>query len=337
MRTRSTSPLLLSLLLVGCSADLPPGPNAAEWEAAGLAARSDRAPVFPDRILLPNGFQPEGITVGRGTTFYVGSLAGPAMGSIYRGDLRTGEGSILVSPAPGTRQAVGLGFDERSGLLFVAGGLLSLLEVYHGETGAPVASFSVAGLGLANDLTFARGAVYVTDSFRPVLYRVPLGPGGAVDAGAAVEEIPLGGDYVFDPTVPFGINNNGIVSTPDGNHLVVVNYGTGVLYRVDPVTGVAREIELGGPLPHADGLALQGRTLYAVQNFLNQVSVVTLSPDFGSGTVTRVIADARFRIPTTAAIFGASLYAVNARFDVASPFEPGDYGHIDFDVVRVPR
>jgi hypothetical protein len=29
---------------------------------------------FPETIPLPNGWQPEGIAVGNGTTFYVGSI-----------------------------------------------------------------------------------------------------------------------------------------------------------------------------------------------------------------------------------------------------------------------
>ena len=47
---------------------------------------------FPEVISLPDGFRPEGIAVGNSSTFYVGSLAN---GAIYRGDLRTGEGSLL--------------------------------------------------------------------------------------------------------------------------------------------------------------------------------------------------------------------------------------------------
>ncbi len=49
--------------------------------------------AFPDVIPLPNGFQPEGIAVGKGHTFYVGSIP---TGAVYRGDLRTGEGAVLV-------------------------------------------------------------------------------------------------------------------------------------------------------------------------------------------------------------------------------------------------
>src|SRR5664279_1068714 len=48
---------------------------------------------FPQIISLPNGFQPEGISAGRGTSFYVGSLVD---GAIYRGDVRTGAGSVLI-------------------------------------------------------------------------------------------------------------------------------------------------------------------------------------------------------------------------------------------------
>jgi hypothetical protein len=45
--------------------------------------------IFPDLIQLPNGWRPEGIAEGRGTSFCVGSLVN---GAIYRGDLRTGDG-----------------------------------------------------------------------------------------------------------------------------------------------------------------------------------------------------------------------------------------------------
>lgn len=60
----------------------------------GTPASSGKKPKpFPDVIQLPTGFQPEGIEVGRGTTFYVGSAAN---GAIYRGDLRTGSGAIFT-------------------------------------------------------------------------------------------------------------------------------------------------------------------------------------------------------------------------------------------------
>jgi hypothetical protein len=50
--------------------------------------------VFPNLIQLP----PEGIAVGSGSTFYVGSLAPATRGQILTGDLRTGTFSQLVPP-----------------------------------------------------------------------------------------------------------------------------------------------------------------------------------------------------------------------------------------------
>ena len=51
---------------------------------------------FPGTVALPADFLPEGIAGGRGTTFYAGSRPGPTGGAVYVGDLRTGEGELLV-------------------------------------------------------------------------------------------------------------------------------------------------------------------------------------------------------------------------------------------------
>jgi hypothetical protein len=84
-------------------------------------------------------------------------------------------------------------------------------------------------------------------------------------------------------------------------------------------------------VPNGDGLLLLGHTLYVVQNRLNQIAVVALSPDLRSGTIERVITDADLAVPTTVDVFGSSLYAVNARFGVT----PGP--NVSYQVVRVPR
>ena len=57
-----------------------------------LAAADDDA-VFPDTIALPNGFRPEGIAIGRGTTVYIGSIP---TGAILRLDARTGRTRTVV-------------------------------------------------------------------------------------------------------------------------------------------------------------------------------------------------------------------------------------------------
>ena len=89
-----------------------------------------------------------------------------------------------------------------------------------------------------------------------------------------------------------------------------------------------------------DGLVLDGKTLYVVQNFLNQIGVVDLNPALTSGTVLEPITDPSFRIPTTAAEFGSHLYAVNARFDVAAPPFPGSPPadpSLKYEMVRVSK
>lgn len=267
------------------------------------------ARAFPSTIALPNGFQPEGVVTGRGPIIYAGSLAN---GSIYQANLRTGEGELLVQPQEG-RVAVGLDFDQRTNYLFVAGGPTGQAYIYDADDGSTVAVIQLSAEGsFINDVIVTRTAAYFTDSFQAVIYRVALAAGGRVPASPTVTELPLSGDFEF---VPGAFNANGIVATPDGRSLIVVNSTQGVLYRVDPATGRATAIDLGGAsVQTGDGLLLQGRTLYVVRNRLNQIAVIKLAPNLLSGEVTGTITSRRFDVPTTIARFGSSLYAVNARF-----------------------
>lgn len=285
------------------------------------------AAAFPDTVPLPDGFQPEGVVTGYGTELYAGSLAD---GSIYRANLRTGEGEVVVSPPEG-RVAVGLDFDRRSGLLFVSGGNTGMAFVYNPQSGDTVASYELTteANSFVNDVIVTREAAYFTASFRPVIYRVPLGPGGSPADATAVEEIALGGDFEF---VPDSFNANGIEALPNGRALIVVNSTTGELYLVDPASGEATLIDLGGgSVPNGDGILLHGKTLYVVQNQLNQIAVVELASDFMSGEIVGTITDSDFDVPTTIARFGPYLYAVNARFGTP----PGP--DVEYNVIQVRR
>jgi hypothetical protein len=297
----------------------------------GLEAPTAEAPVmgassFPGLIPLPEDFQPEGIASGRGDAFYVGSLAD---GSIYKGSLRTGAGSVLVPGTPG-RLAVGLDLDERSNLLWVANGFGGGGQVYDGGTGALVASFAFGG-AFVNDVIVTRDAAYFTDSFTPNLYRVPLLANGY--PGNGFQALPLGGDFQF---IPGAFNANGVEAIPGPRPtLIVVNGTTGRLYTVDSETGEATLIQ-GVSLPNGDGLLLEGRrTVYVVQNVQSQIAEVRLSPDLATGEVVQTLVDDALRIPTTVAGFGGALYAVNARFDVAPPGFPSN--GVEFEVVRVEK
>jgi sugar lactone lactonase YvrE len=282
--------------------------------------------LFPRRIALPNGWQPEGIAIGDGPHIFAGSLA---TGAVFRADLRTGRGAVLVPPQTG-RVAVGLKLDQRTALLYVAGGAAGHAYVYDADSGASVADIplTTAAETFVNDAVVTRNAVYFTDSFRAAIYRVPLGQGGELPDPPAAEEVALGGDFTH---VAGEFNANGIEAAFDGRVLIVVNSVLGALYRVDPRTGVAAAIDLGGAsLVNGDGILLRGRTLFVVQNQLNQVAVVDLDFGLGSGRVVRTIGDARFDVPTTIDNFGRSLYVVNARF--STPPTPDT----TYDIVRVP-
>jgi sugar lactone lactonase YvrE len=267
-----------------------------------LAASS--ANRFPDNIDLPNGFQPEGIAIGRGTTVYVGSIP---TGRIWRGDLRTGQGAVFI-PDRG-RRAIGVDIDNR-GRLFVAGGPLGSGYVYNARTGADIAQFSFAsGQTFVNDVVVTRDAAWFTESneTRQVLYKVRIGRHGRLGPATTV---PLTGD--IDYTTDF--NANGIDATPNGRTLIIVQSNTGKVFRVNR-RGVTHEIPIqGGPLTRGDGILLDGRTLYVVRNTLNQIAVVRLRPNLSSGRVVRTITNARFDVPTTIDEHGNHLYAVNARF-----------------------
>ena len=301
---------------------------------------------LPKTIALPQGFQPEGITAGYGPTAYVGSLAD---GSIYAADLTTGEGSILVQGSPGSLFAVGLDFHKRSGHLFVAGGLTGDGRVYDTDTGEMMHQLPLSApwISWINDVFVTRDAAYFTNSFAPEIYKVPLTPQG--EPTGAVQTLPLHGDWQnFTNPASTGpsdmyINANGIVAIPSDGTLIVVNYFSGLLYTVDPDTGFATEIDLGGvSVPFGDGLVLRGKTLYVVQNFATpfqppgQIAVFTLSPDYTAATLNGYLTDSDLGVPSTADLFGPWLYVVDARFDVCVPGLCDPSG-MDFHIVRVDR
>ena len=275
---------------------------------------------------MPNGFSPEGIASGSGTEFYVGFLAD---GSIYKGNYRDGSGSVFVSGVPG-KLAVGLDYDERTKYLYVSGGFGE--SGIYDENGVLVAALPFTTGGFTNDVIVTNNAAFFTDSFVPAMYAVSLNNDGTLPDPVEFEAIPLTGDFTF---IPGTFNANGIVATPDGKQLIIANGSAGELYLVDPKTGDADLIDLmGDAVPSADGLVLKGNELFVVQNFLNQIAVVKMKPGYRTGVITSIITSPFFRIPTTAAEFGSSIYAVNARFDVAPPGIPNDF---EFEVVKVDR
>lgn len=207
---------------------------------------------------------------------HFGSLAN---GDIYAANLKTGRGRV-ISGGPGT-PSVGLKSDQR-GLRYVAGGSSGTARVVNVRTGDVEADYALNTNApvFINDVVLSRDFAWFTDSQQPQLYRVPLARRGRTAPQSAVEILPLGGDWVRSP----GFNANGIALTPDRRALLVVQTSTGLLFRVNPWTGHATLVDLGGiQLTNGDGLLVKGRMLYVVQNRLRQVAVIKLWESGRSG------------------------------------------------------
>lgn len=294
--------------------------------AAGAAHAAGPPPgggAVEDLIGLPDGFQPEGIAIGTGGTAYVGSLAD---GDVYVVDLRTGT-EITTLEGPGT-PSVGLKIDDR-GRLFIAGGPTGSARVVDADTGDVLETYQLtSGPAFINDVVLTRDGAWFTNSFAAELYFVPVSPSGELADASDVVTLPLTGDWVQQP----GFNANGIAETPDRQALLVIQSATATLFRVDPATGEATAVDLGGfPVTAGDGLLVVGNTLYVVQNQLDTVAVIRLAADGTSGTLVDQLTDPAFDVPTTVARFGNSLFLPNARF--GTPPTPGT----EYDVVRIDR
>lgn len=292
------------------------------------------AAPYPASIPLPDDFQPEGIATGPGATFYAGSLT---TGDIYRGSLRTGEGAIFVDAPPG-RPALGLKVERSAKRLWVAGGVTGHAYVYSTRDGSTVADLTLTSAAnvVVNDVVVTKGGAYFTDSFNPVLYHVPIAPDGEL---GEPRTILLSGPAATIAEFP---NLNGIDATPDGKTLIVGHSSLGALFLVDPDTGASRTIAItGGAITPdtADGILLDGKTLWVVENFANRLVKIELGADLSSGRIVATVTSALFRVPTTVAEHGNRLALVNARFDLGfpPPFGPGAPPGTDFDVVQLEK
>ena len=272
---------------------------------------------FPASIALPNGFRPEGVTSGPGKIFYAGSVSD---GRIWRGDLRTGTGGLLV-PAVAGRSLRGMQYDERTRLLWVVGSDAAVAKVWalNPSSGAVVRTITVPGGLFLNDLVVTRRAVWVTDSFADRLTRISL----TDEYGAGTGEptfVAITG--AWPATKPNTFGANGIRQLPDGK-LVLDNSAAGGLYVVARGSGVATTIPVtGGAITSGDGLELRDKMLYVVRGSgKSDVSVLKLKREDGvwRARFKGVLTSPQLDVPSTGTIAAGALYVVNARFGTANP------------------
>ncbi len=262
-------------------------------------------------IVLPGATSAEGIAAGEGATFYAGDLF---TGDIFRGDIEKRTAAPFID-APVGRQAVGMAVNTRHDLLFVAGGFTGQAYVYDTDSGVTVASFQFGdpGTSLINDVAFTPKGAWFTDSLHARLHFVPIDQYGNL---GPFRTLALSG-----PAADTGdeVNLNGIAATEDGRTLIVAHSNNGELYTVNPAKGTSALIA-GVSVPTVDGIVLDDdRRLWAVQSFSNQISRIALTDDLSSGVVKKTITSPLFQVPATAALFGGTLAAVNAKFDTGVP------------------
>ncbi len=255
-----------------------------------------------DRIEMPDGWAPEGITTD-GQSLFAGSLAN---GAILTADPATGTTEVLVEGTDGSIVA-GLDYDD-AGRLWTAGATTGEVRAYDAATGELLESYPFQA-GFLNDVAVTPEAVYISDSFVPQVAVVPLGEDGALAAPEEAFVLPISGDLQYGE----GFNANGIVATPAG--LVLVHSGLGQLFLVDPVTGASTLIDTGeADLTAGDGLELVDQTVYVMRNRMGEIVAVELDEQATSGAVTGSVTSDDFDVPTTVAALGDDLWVVNARF-----------------------
>jgi sugar lactone lactonase YvrE len=179
---------------------------------------------------------------------------------------------------------------------------------------------------LPNDLTITKDAVYFTDSYLPLIYRLPLAKNGGIpDNSDDITEILLPDEFILDPDNDPCCGANGIVSTPNGKTLIIGHSNLTALYRVDPATGDVEEILLDPPLrgdtpdnSFIDGLVLHNRTLYVLNPHFDgtpdEIQVVELDKDMRTGGLVGIITDPDLDGVASGALFGKSLYINGARY-----------------------
>jgi sugar lactone lactonase YvrE len=274
---------------------------------------------------------PEGIAFDRRSgSFFVSSTGS---GAIYRGKLWQRKARVYLpggadgrAPATGpTPNVAGVEVDGH-GRLYVAGGGSGYVWVYDIRSRRLIRRFTTPGAGgFLNDLVVTHGGdVWVTDSYRPVLFRIRA---AAIHRGRDMELPEL--RFEGGPQYRLGaINLNGIVAGPRGRYLLVVDYDNGELWRADPPSGRETQVQLsqvdldGGPVVHGDGLVQRGSILYVVRSE-NAVDKLRLSDDGRRARRLSTTTDPTFDFTTTAALAGGRLLVVNSQFDAAFAGQPG--------------
>jgi hypothetical protein len=255
---------------------------------------------------------PEGVaTRGGGKVFFVGATGD---GTIYRGTI----GNPTVTQfIPGAAGKSAVGMKIRGGKLYVAGGMTGKIYVYSVRTKELLATFDTGPGGFLNDLVVTGTGVFVTDSFRPTLWRVT---NAQVRAGSGTPQaIPVAPEIAY---VPGAFNLNGIVAR--GHELIVVQSNTGKLFSIEVKKGgTTREIHeiASEPVLGGDGMLLDRGRLIVVRGSPAALLFLKLKHHASSAKLVATQTDLTLHGPSTVARARHLYLVVNADFATSTtPF-----------------
>jgi Cu-Zn family superoxide dismutase len=308
-----------------CGGSSNPAPEPAPAPPAAVAAPTTIA--LPDTVAFPEGVAYDAAA----NALYTASAQD---GTVVRVDAASGASQIITPagtllPAGSTTFPGPLGMTVDGNRLWIAGGFTGKMWAVSTTDGAVLkeATVPTAPRSLINDVVVVGSAAYFTDTFVPTLWRISL-QGGAI--GEPEPWLDLQGtaiDYAGD-----GPKLNGITATADGQSLVVVHMGQGRLFKIDIASKAIAAIDTAGEdLTGADGLVLDGHTLYVVRQTANQIATLTTAHDLSSATVVARFSDG-LAWPATAARVGDNLVVVNTQFNTRE----GNTTTRPFTLLRVP-
>jgi len=271
--------------------------------------------VLPGDSLFPEGM---GYDPQNGE-YFVGAIGG---GAVLRGQIDDPTATVF-SPAGADGRTAALGARPDHGRVFVGSFGSGKIWIYGERSGKLIATLDTGmPSSVINDFSFLRdGTAFATDSVNPFLWRITFSRSGTPTLEKWLDF--TGTPFVYNA----GFNADGIVTSGNGRYLVVNQLSTGDLFRIDVATKAVTQIDVGGfDLTNADGMDLDGQSLYVVRNANAQIVKVDLSADFTTGTVDTITTSPAFLFPTAAVVIdsgdgqgfghdGSKLLVLNGQLD----------------------
>jgi sugar lactone lactonase YvrE len=286
------------------------------------AAAWDRGKVERFATLPAGAPNPEGITVDRHGDVYVTGFdptGASAPGKVFVFD-DDGHLKRVLEVTGASSALLGLAFQPISNkLLVIDFGAGNVLDV-NPHSGAATVFSAIPGGGL-NALTFdSRGNVYISDSFRGVIWKT--GPAGGPAASWASDPLLTTTGYP-----PFGAN--GVDFNRDETALFVANTGNDTVVRIPVVAGVAGKAEVfTNSINGADGLFVDRHdNVWVCANQADEIVVTDKTgkaiAKLGDFDGVRNGSPVGLLFPASLARHGDWVYISNLSLDLRPPFLTG--------------